>query len=347
MTGDEGQPARRGQTGVHTMEGDAPSSLVVTAAPTGVAFHDYRRTFDVVVGPSSFGPGGQVRSFAGHFLVLDQGAPSAVIHSHETLDPSTVACRLSARPAARGGGDEQPRRHQDAQSGSVRRNDPGCDLKEKAEYDTGTDALIALKTAGVSEKIIQGMIKTQSRDSEPAAASSGAGTSAFWQEFPSIAPAKVEPVAGKDYFTRYTFREEKNEYKTTNYGRGNIVPINTPVKLVSMAGSKMTLRRLDNGQEIKVENEDKFTKKSIPEIASILLAAEKTPLEKLPEEVAAAVRNGDMRKGMTRELVLMTRGYPPAHETPSRPSRTRWRSARATRTATSGRGRSASSRCSR
>jgi hypothetical protein len=194
--------------------------------------------------------------------------------------------------------------------------------KEKAEYETGTDALIELKSAGVSENIIQGMIKLQARGSEseaPAAAgaSSGAGTGAFWQEFPSIAPAKVEPVAGKDYFTRYTFREEKNEYKTTNYARGNVVPINTPVKLISMASSKMTLKRLDTGQEIKVENEDKFTKKSIPEIASILLAAEKTPIEKLPEEVASAVRKGDMRKGMTRELVLMTRGYPPAHETPS------------------------------
>jgi hypothetical protein len=178
--------------------------------------------------------------------------------------------------------------------------------KEKAEYETGTDALIELKSAGVSENIIQGMIKLQARGSEseaPAAAgaSSGAGTGAFSQ----------------DYFTRYTFREEKNEYKTTNYARGNVVPINTPVKLISMASSKMTLKRLDTGQEIKVENEDKFTKKSIPEIASILLAAEMTPIEKLPEEVASAVRNGDMRKGMTRELVLMTRGYPPAHETPS------------------------------
>ena len=194
--------------------------------------------------------------------------------------------------------------------------------KEKAEYETDTDALIELKTAGVSEKIIQGMIKAQSRGTEEtssaaAASSSGNGTGAFWQEFPSIAPAKVEPVAGKDYFTRYTFREEKNEYKTTNYGRGNIVPINTPVKLISMAGAKMTLKRLDNGQEIKVENEDKFTKKSIPEIASLLLSTDKTPIEKLPEEVAAAVRNGDLRKGMTREVVLMTRGYPPAHETPS------------------------------
>jgi hypothetical protein len=198
--------------------------------------------------------------------------------------------------------------------------------KETPEYETSTDALIELKSAGVSEKIIQTMIRLQTPGAAASSSSSGSSASssgsnggggAFWQEFPSIAPPKGEVSTGNDYFTRYTFREEKNEYKTTNYARGNIVPINTPVKLVSMSGSKLTLRRTDNGQEIKVENEDKFTKKSIPEIAALMLSTEKTPVEKLPEEVAAAVRNGDMRKGMTKELVLLARGHPPAHETPS------------------------------
>jgi hypothetical protein len=95
------------------------------------------------------------------------------------------------------------------------------------------------------------------------------------------------------------------------------VPINTPVKVISMGGARMTLKRLDNGQEIKIENEDKFTKRSISEMASAMLSAEKTPLEKLPNEVASAIRSGEMRKGMTKELVIMARGYPPAHETAS------------------------------
>jgi hypothetical protein len=198
--------------------------------------------------------------------------------------------------------------------------------KETPEYDTGTDALIELKSAGISEPVIQAMIKLDSpAASAPAAApspaaeassSSGSGD-AFWQDFPSITPPRIEPTAGKDYFTRYTFREEKNQHRTTNYARGLIVPINTPVKLISMSGSKLVLKRLDTGQEIKVENEEKFTKKSISEIAALMLSAEKTPLERLPDAVALAIRNGDMRKGMTREVVLMARGYPPAHETPS------------------------------
>lgn len=202
--------------------------------------------------------------------------------------------------------------------------------KEKPEYDTGTDALIELKNSGVPEKIIQAILKLQLSGAagEPAReasnplasnASSSAGGSGgvFWQNFPSIAPPRAEVAAGKDYFTRYTFHEERNEHNTTNYARGPIVPINTPVKLLSMSGSKMTLKRLDTGQEIKVENVERHTKKSMPEIAALMLSAQKTPLEKLPEEVASAIRNGDMRKGMTREILLMARGYPPGHETPS------------------------------
>lgn len=197
--------------------------------------------------------------------------------------------------------------------------------KEEPEYDTGVDALIELKKAGISEKVIQTMLRLQSPDAAAPAVSSGsnggstigAGAGVFWQDFPSLMPAKASVTIGKDYFTRYTFREEKNEHKTTNYGRGSVVPINTPVKLVSMSGSKLILIRLDNSQEIKVENEDKHTKKSINEIAALLLSTEKTPIEKLPDEVASAIVNGEMRKGMTKELVLLARGYPPAHETPS------------------------------
>lgn len=211
--------------------------------------------------------------------------------------------------------------------------------KERADYDTSPDALVQLKSAGVSEKVIQKMMALQSsRPSSvvvaqpppavapapvaapsPAAApvAAAADTGVFWQEFPSITPAPVSPVVGQNYFTRYTFHEEKNEHSTTNYARGPVVPINTPVQFVSMSGEKLTLKRLDTGQEIKVENVEKYTKKPISQIAALMLSAEQTPLDLLPTEVAAAVRNGEMRRGMTKEVLIMARGYPPAHETAS------------------------------
>ena len=84
-----------------------------------------------------------------------------------------------------------------------------------------------------------------------------------------------------------------------------------------MSGSLLVLKRGDTGQEIKVKNEEKYTKKSIKEIAALMLASDKTPIEQVPEPFATAIRHGEMRKGMAKELVLMARGYPRAHETPS------------------------------
>lgn len=189
--------------------------------------------------------------------------------------------------------------------------------KETPEYDTSTDGLIELKTAGVSEKIIQKMITIKAGGAASAGAPQSSSSAVFQQDFPSIAPPKITPAVGREYFTRFSFHEEKNEHNTTNYQRGPLVPINTPVMLVSMSGSKLVIKRLDTNQNITVANEEKFTKKSIAEIGSIFLSEVKTPLDKLPAEVADAIRGGEMRKGMTRELVLMARGYPPAHETPS------------------------------
>ena len=193
--------------------------------------------------------------------------------------------------------------------------------KEPADYDTSADALIELKTSGVSEKVIQELIALHSAAKSVAGEASNvpdfAPAPVFMQDFPSIAPASIVPAVGKDYFTRYTFHEENDEHITTNYARGPAVPINTPVKLVSVSRSKLVLKRADNGQSITVKNEEKYSKKSIPEIARLMLSADKTPLEKFPDEVATAIRMGEMRKGMTKELVLMARGYPPAHETPS------------------------------
>ena len=193
--------------------------------------------------------------------------------------------------------------------------------KEPAEYETDTDALVALKKAGVAETVIQKMVAAQHRAEAPAPAAPTVETAPAGKfasmTFPEIAPPMVDPVAGQDYFLRSTLHFEDGEYAATNYARGAIVPINTPVRIVSMRGKKIEIKRLDAGDTLEIENVEKYTRKSLPELARILFSAEPTPIEQLPEELAASIRNGDMRLGMTKEQVLMARGYPPAHETSS------------------------------
>lgn len=131
-----------------------------------------------------------------------------------------------------------------------------------------------------------------------------------------IQPVLIEPEVGKQYFTRYSFKEEKGKHNTTNYWRGNLVPINSRVKLLSMGRKKMAIE-LENGSRVTFINVSKYTKRRMIEIASELLSPVQIPLDGLKSSIREGILSGDMRLGMNKEQVIMARGHPPRHKTPS------------------------------
>jgi hypothetical protein len=188
---------------------------------------------------------------------------------------------------------------------------------EPADYDTSPDALIDLKKAGIPEAVIRKIVAVARGEVGPADSSASSGSSFANQDFPSIAPPMVSIAEDGEYFLRSTLYFEGGEYVATNYARGVAVPINTPVKIDLIKGNSIKLHRIDTGDKLEIKNVEKYSQKSVTELASLIFSAEQTQLERLPEELATAIRSGTMRKGMTKEQVLMARGYPPVHETPS------------------------------
>jgi len=142
--------------------------------------------------------------------------------------------------------------------------------------------------------------------------SSGAGTIDYFKAIEAEPP----PVVGQSYYTRHCFKYEKDESETTNYWRGILVPINTKVALVALTTRDMVLR-LPDGGTVKIANVEKFSRRSMAEIAHNLLTAGPVPIERYGEPMATTIKNGEMRLGMTKEQVVMARGYPPGHKTPS------------------------------
>lgn len=186
--------------------------------------------------------------------------------------------------------------------------------QEPAEYDLSTDGLIELKKAGISDAVIREALLIQSGGS--AANEAGADDDPM-EDIPSIAPPMIKPEAGKKYFLRSTLHYERGTHLATNYSRGTLLPINTEVELISIRGDEAKIRRLDTDEAVTIENVPKFTLISTDELLARMLADQKTPVDELPEKYARAIKSGMLRLGMTRELALMARGYPPAHETPS------------------------------
>jgi len=52
-------------------------------------------------------------------------------------------------------------------------------------------------------------------------------------------------------------------------------------------------------------------------IAKAMLTRQPVPIEKFDEKTAKAIASGVLMLGMTKEQVVMTRGVPPGHKTPS------------------------------
>ncbi|PTY01252.1 hypothetical protein [Opitutus sp. ER46] len=123
------------------------------------------------------------------------------------------------------------------------------------------------------------------------------------------------PVAGQDYYLRHCIWYEDGESSGTNYARGTLVAINTKVKLLSLDGKNIVLQA--DGMTVKVKNVPDYTKKDTAALAQRLLGAEPVSFDGFDEATVAAIKAGKMKRGMTKEQVLMARGYPPAHKTPT------------------------------
>jgi len=120
-------------------------------------------------------------------------------------------------------------------------------------------------------------------------------------------------VAGKTYYLRHNLMFEKGTWPATNYWRGTLLPINTKVTVAAL-GNRSMLIKWDGGS-LTVEN-TKFTRKTMAEIAKNMLSPNPVPIEKFGDVMAKNIASGVLVKGMTREQVIMTRGWPLGDQTP-------------------------------
>jgi len=125
------------------------------------------------------------------------------------------------------------------------------------------------------------------------------------------------PPPGGTYFTQSTLQYEQNRYRTTNYRRGFVLPVNTKVTLVSMDDAEIVVRILDSGAELTVENVPKHTNDTTLGAFGKLFAAAPADLSRFSEAEQQSIRAGHAQVGMSRNAVLAALGYPPAVGTPS------------------------------
>jgi hypothetical protein len=119
------------------------------------------------------------------------------------------------------------------------------------------------------------------------------------------------------YYTQFSLFQEKNNYRTTNYRKGILIPINTAITLENMTTGDTYVRLVDSGQVLRIENVAKHTGDDMQTAFDKIFAATKVNLSRFPAAQRDAIKAGRVIKGMSRKAVLAAIGYPPITETPT------------------------------
>lgn len=101
--------------------------------------------------------------------------------------------------------------------------------------------------------------------------------------------------------------------------RASVLPAGTRVRIATVEDDTMTLRPVEANDVYQITFEF-GAEHTLPGLFLKSLLCDADPakeLESAPPDVAAAVRAGRVMVGMTKQQVIMARGYPPLHRTAS------------------------------
>ncbi len=122
---------------------------------------------------------------------------------------------------------------------------------------------------------------------------------------------------GATYYTQVGMFYEKGRYRTTNYGAGIFIPVNTAVNLVEFGTKNFIVSIEGAGESVEFVNVPKYTNWSQAEAFEKLFSAEPVSLFKFNAHERENIATGNIAAGMSKAAVIVARGYPPSHETPS------------------------------
>lgn len=110
-------------------------------------------------------------------------------------------------------------------------------------------------------------------------------------------------------YSKVSMWTERNRIDGTNYPVGLHLPVNTEVKVLAINAKVITLEI--DGQKISYLTSTKNTKINSLEMIDRLFSATKTDISKHSPATIENINNGAVAVGMTKEEVLLARGYPP------------------------------------
>jgi len=129
-----------------------------------------------------------------------------------------------------------------------------------------------------------------------------------------LTPAQQAIVGSKTtMYTQVSMWTERNRIIGTNYALGMHIPVNSEVKILKMSSKVIVFEY--QGQTTKYEVYSKYTRIDAGAMLDRLFAKTKVDLASHSKSIKESIAKGLVTKGMTKDEVLLARGYPPFHAT--------------------------------
>jgi hypothetical protein len=128
--------------------------------------------------------------------------------------------------------------------------------------------------------------------------------------------------SGKTYYTKVNiWYERSNNILSTNYHRGNILPIGTKVKIHSIKDRKIQFTPEGSGQVFTLINHKKTSTLTTDQLFNRYFSLKEIQLSAGDYNQATQadienIKKGIITIGMSKKAVIMAYGYPPTHKTP-------------------------------
>jgi len=106
-----------------------------------------------------------------------------------------------------------------------------------------------------------------------------------------------------------------HQIESTNFQRDVLIPINSEVEIVKMGRDAIFFRY--DGKLIALVDVKKYSQITVQELFERTFKEHPVDLSAYPPEMQANIMAGKVVEGMNKEEMILTRGYPPAHRTPS------------------------------
>ncbi len=131
------------------------------------------------------------------------------------------------------------------------------------------------------------------------------------------AASPIKHTEGQSAVTQINMWSYNGTSETTNYAVDTFIPVNSKVEILETSADTIVFRVKDTGWEVALVNKANYTGKTIDEIYDRYFGTSEVSLDGFTKLERDAIEAGKVVTGMSKDAVLIGRGYPPAHKTPS------------------------------